>query len=219
MVHYVHTRTQDNEYSNNNTVRSTPHRGLDHSFVDVTERKWEWWRTWNDVPNGVLKREVNVVTSEDIKLRERIEAASVLELHVARKERGLQRVNTVRKGIELTEWESCGLRSQLKMLRASSILSLSTTLLVLLLSRWFIDELRRRTSPCRLRCEGEEGGVTCEGEEGGGICEGGEGAGTLVAPATVSPLPTVTVWGRKAPRLLHQSTLATMCRNTCTRTR
>lgn len=79
------------------------------------------------------------------------------------------------------------------MLRASSILSLSTTLLVLLLSRWFIDELRRCTSPCRLRCEGEEGGVTCEGEEGGGICEGGEGAGTLVAPATVSPLPTVTV--------------------------
>ena len=79
------------------------------------------------------------------------------------------------------------------MLRASSILSLSTTLLVLLLSRWFIDELRRRTSPCRLRCEGEEGGVTCEGEEGGGICEGGEGAGTLVDPATVSPLPTVTV--------------------------
>lgn len=46
---------------------------------------------------------MNVVTSEDIKLRERIEAASVLELHVARKERGLQRVNTVRKGIELTE--------------------------------------------------------------------------------------------------------------------
>ena len=70
---------------------------------------------------------MNVVTSEDIKLRERIEAVSVLEVNVARKERGLQkmnaarkerglqrvntarkerglqRVNTARKGIELTE--------------------------------------------------------------------------------------------------------------------
>ena len=98
------------------------------------------------------------------------------------------------------------------MLSASSILSLSTTLLVLLLSRWFIDELRRRTSLGTLRCagmgegicEGEEGGGMCEGEEGGGMCEGEEGGGmaegeegaeTLLAPATVAPLPTVTVRG------------------------
>ena len=92
------------------------------------------------------------------------------------------------------------------MLSASSILSLSMTLLVLLLSRWFIDELRRRTSVGRLRwCAGEEGEEMCEEEgggmgeeeEGGGTGEGGEGAETLLAPATVAPLPTVTVcvWG------------------------
>ena len=80
------------------------------------------------------------------------------------------------------------------MLSASSILSLSMTLLVLLLSRWFIDELRRRTSLGRLRwCAGEEGGGMGEEEEGGGTDEGEEGGGTLLAPATVAPLPTVTV--------------------------
>ena len=41
-------------------------------------------------------------------------------------------------------------------------------------------------------CE-EEGGGMGEEEEGGGTGEGGEGAETLLAPATVAPLPTVTV--------------------------